>query len=100
MTCEEAADLIGPYVDDDLPMATRRRVEAHLLHCRDCAADAETLRITRSRLREEAAGEVVASDAFRARALGRLLADNPHVAADKETAAADPAQYQLPIRIG
>ena len=98
MTCEQAADLIGPYVDDELPSATRRRVEAHLLGCAACAWDAETLRITRSRLREEAAGEVVASDAFRARALARLHADNPHVA-DKEHAAADPAQYQLPIRI-
>jgi anti-sigma factor RsiW len=98
MTCEQAADLIGPYVDDDLPSATRRRVEAHLLGCAACAWDAETLRITRARLREEASGEVVASDAFRARALARLHADNPHVA-DKETVAADPAQYQLPIRI-
>ena len=98
MTCEQAVDLIGPYVDDDLPSATRRRVEAHLLRCRDCASDAETQRITRARLREDAGGEVVASDAFRARALRRLLADNPHVA-DKETAATDPAQYQLPIRI-
>ena len=97
MTCEEIGDLIGPYVDDDLPLATRRRVEAHLLGCRDCAAEAETLRITRARLRAEA-GEVVASDAFRARALARLAADNPHLAADREIAA-DPMQYQLPIRI-
>ena len=97
MTCEEIADLIGPYVDDDLPSATRRRVEAHLLGCRDCAAEAETLRITRSRLRAEA-GEVVASDAFRARTLARLAADNPHLGAS-EAAVTDPMQYQLPIRI-
>jgi anti-sigma factor RsiW len=97
MTCEEAADLIGPYVDDDLPAKTRRRVEAHLLLCKACAWDAQTLQIARSRLRGDV-GEVVASDAFRARTLHRLLAANPHVAA-AETAAADPAQYRLPIRI-
>ena len=99
MTCEEAADLIGPYVDDDLPEGTRRRLEVHLLSCRECAWDAQTLRITRDRLRADAP-DVVASDALRARTLARLLADNPHIQhtqAGTETAAADPTPYQLPI---
>lgn len=97
MTCEEARSLIGPYTDDDLPAEARRRVEAHLLSCRDCAWDTQTLAITRSRLRE-GIGEIVASDAFRARALSHLIADNPHVTV-AEPATEAPAQYQLPIRI-
>ena len=97
MTCEDVADLIGPYVDDDLPEATRRRAEAHLLACRDCAWESQTLRITRERLRGDAP-DVVASDAFRARTLARLYQDNPHTA-EPESPASDPAQYRLPINI-
>lgn len=99
MTCEEARDLVGPYVDDDLPEPTRRRLQRHLLHCPACAHDAEGLRITRERLRD-GAGDVVASDAFRARALARLHADNAHLAAEPEPSSPpNPAQYQLPIRL-
>jgi len=98
MTCQEAADLIGPYVDDDLPESTRGRLQRHLLNCPACAHDAETLRITRERLRGQA-GEVVASDAFRARTLARLHADNEHLSAEPAPAETEPAQYRLPIRI-
>jgi anti-sigma factor RsiW len=96
MTCEQAADLVGPYVDDALPLATRRAVEAHLLACAACAWDAQTQRIARERLREETGGEVVASDAFRARTLARLVADNPHLHADTTN---EPSPFQLPIPI-
>ncbi len=98
MTCREAADLVGPYVDDDLPEATRSRLQHHLLNCQPCAHDAETLRITREHLRGQA-GEVVASDAFRARTLARLHKDNEHLSAEPALAEAEPAQYRLPIRI-
>ena len=97
MTCEDAADLIGPYVDDDLPEATRRRLEVHLLACQGCAWEAQTQRIARERLRGDAP-DVVASDAFRARTLACLYQDNPH-AAEPENPVIDPAQYQLPIKI-
>jgi anti-sigma factor RsiW len=98
MTCEQTEELIGPYVDDDLPSEARRRVESHLLRCTGCAWQAQTQRITSERLREHAAGEVVTSDAFRARALTRLREDNPHLTAPTEEAT-DPAQYRLPIEI-
>ena len=105
MTCLEARDLIGPYVDDDLPEATRRGIQRHLLGCPACAHDAEGLRIARERLRETGDGaETVASDAFRARTLARLHADNPHLVpgdpihASEMSSLAGPAQYQLPIR--
>jgi anti-sigma factor RsiW len=105
MTCLEARDLIGPYVDDDLPEATRRGIQRHLLGCPSCAHDAEGLRIARERLRDFGdAGETVASDAFRARTLARLHADNTHLAPADPVHAGEmrhftgPAQYQLPIR--
>lgn len=99
MTCDEAADLIGPYNDDDLPAGAKANVEAHLLACRACAWDALTLQITRGRLRNDGTGDVVASDAFRARALSHLHADNPHLAPPPSEGSVDPAQYQLPIRV-
>jgi anti-sigma factor RsiW len=98
MTCDEAADLIGNYVDDDLPQITRRRVEDHLLGCRDCAWEAQTQRITRDRLRD-GIGEIVASDAFRSRVLARLRSDNPHLAPHDEVDIATDSQYRLPISI-
>lgn len=97
MNCEQAIDLIGPYVDDDLPAQTRLMVEEHLLRCRDCAWDAQSLRITRDRLRGDTP-EVVASDAFRARSLALILEDNPHITAE-EAPPIDPAQVPLPIRL-
>ena len=95
MTCEQAMELIGPYLDNDLPTETRRRMEKHLLGCRTCAYESESLRITRERLKDDA-DEVLASDAFRARVLTRLKADNPHLT-PAEPVAYDPLQFQLPI---
>ena len=98
MTCAAALDLLGPYVDDDLPTESRRRVEAHLLTCRDCAWEAQTLRLTRERLRD-GIGEVVASDAFRARTLARLHADNAHLAPTADVPQPDPLQFRLPFKV-
>ncbi|MBC8101275.1 MAG: hypothetical protein H7Z41_01630 [Cytophagales bacterium] len=97
MTHAEAYDLLGPFVDGDLPDETRRRLESLLFADRDLAWEAQTLALTRARLRE-GMGEVVASDAFRARALARLHRDNPHLAA-ASAAAEEPTQYQLPIQV-
>jgi anti-sigma factor RsiW len=96
MTCDEATDLVGPYVDDDLPYITRRRVEEHLLGCQHCAWEAQTLRIMRDRLRD-GIGEFVASDAFRSRLLARLRSDNPHLTPNEEAENPGAAQYRLPI---
>jgi anti-sigma factor RsiW len=97
MTREEAYELIGPYVDGDLPEEVRHRLETILFSDRDLAWDVQTLVVTRARLRE-GVGEVVASDSFRARALARLQRDNPHLAGS-EGSTEQPEQYQLPIRI-
>lgn len=95
MTCGEVTELIGPYLDDELPGEARRRVEKHLLTCQPCAWEAQSLRITRDALRSEAV-EVFPSDAFRNRTLNLLRADNPHLTT-VEPATEEPVQYQLPI---
>ena len=95
--CDATSDLIGPYVDDGLPERTRRRVEEHLLRCRDCAWEATTMRIARERLRADAGEAAFASDAFRTRTLTRLRADNPHLAPENDPTVPGPAQFELPI---
>lgn len=99
---ESLRELIGPYLDDALPTETRRRVESLLLRDKDASWEAQSLRITGERLRGEA-GEVVASDAFRARVLHKLRTDNAHltpVSVPHGENADDPAQYALPIKVG
>jgi anti-sigma factor RsiW len=97
LTCGQTTDLLGPYVDNELPTESRRRVEAHLLACTTCAWDAHSMRIAKERLKGESE-EVVASDAFRARVFGRLLADNPHVTGS-EPETVSPEQFRLPFKV-
>lgn len=85
-------------MDDELGVETRRAVDAHLLRCHACAYETQSLRITGERLKGDA-GEVIASDAFRARTLRALYADNAHVQADAEPVAATPEQFRLPIGV-
>ncbi len=96
LICDHAAELIGAYLDDDLPAEMRHRVEIHLLKCTDCAYEAQSLRITQERLRGEV-GEVIASDSFRTRVLRSLYNDNPHITADSEPSPIEPGQFTLPI---
>lgn len=98
MTREEAYDLLGPYVDDELPEEARRRLETMLFQDKDLAWEAQTLAITRARMRE-GIGEVTASDAFRARVLNALHRDNAHLGSS-ETESVDETQFRLPIVLG
>ena len=97
MTREEAFDLLGPYVDGDLPEETRHRIETVLFSDRDLAWEAQTLMVTRARLRE-GIGEVVASDSFRARTLALLYAENQHLVGS-DTEAVEQTQYRLPMAL-
>ena len=36
VVCREAVELVTDYLEDTLSQAQRRRLEAHLAHCRDC----------------------------------------------------------------
>lgn len=92
---ETIAELIGPYVDDDLPAELKARVERAMLASPEVAWEVATQRLVRERLRE-GTDEGIASDAFRARLLRKLYADNPHLK-DTETAETE-GQIALPIR--
>jgi anti-sigma factor RsiW len=46
MTCREVIDLLTDYVEDALPAAERRRVEAHLATCDGCTTYLEQMRET------------------------------------------------------
>jgi anti-sigma factor RsiW len=99
MNNDTIRELIGPYVDDDLPTEAKRRVEEAILSSPELAWEVQSLKITRERLRTDA-GEVVASDAFRARTLRVLYADNPHLQTeDTETKIKEAGQFTLPIKL-
>jgi anti-sigma factor RsiW len=51
MTCQEAVDLMGQAVEDELPPAFRAGFEAHTAECAPCATYLEHLRLTRDALR-------------------------------------------------
>ena len=46
LTCREVIDLLTDYVEDALPAAERRRVEAHLAICDGCTTYLEQVRET------------------------------------------------------
>ncbi len=46
MTCREATELLGEYVDGQLPPARRAELELHLASCADCSNYLHTYRQT------------------------------------------------------
>lgn len=46
MTCRELVDFLGAYLESELPDEVRRRFDAHLAACLECAAYLETYRET------------------------------------------------------
>ncbi len=94
MNDDAVADLVGPYVDDDLPAELKRRVEEALLASPQLAWEIATQRLVREKLKSDA-GEVMASDAFRTRLLKKLYIDNPHCRQPEEVEAE--GQIALPI---
>ena len=46
MTCRETVDLLGDYVDGELPPEIRRSVDVHLAGCPECATYLATYRAT------------------------------------------------------
>jgi anti-sigma factor RsiW len=46
VTCRETVDLLGDYVDGDLPGEMRREVDAHLAGCPECTTYLATYRTT------------------------------------------------------
>ena len=54
MTCAEAADLIEPYLDDELEPGARAEVHEHLASCADCGESLARLRDLRTDIQTHA----------------------------------------------
>jgi len=46
LPCQELVELVTDYLDDHLPLSTRRQFEAHLAQCSGCGAYLEQMRQT------------------------------------------------------
>jgi anti-sigma factor RsiW len=46
IVCQEAVELVTDYLEGSLPRRSRRRFEAHLRACPNCAAYLEQIRLT------------------------------------------------------
>jgi anti-sigma factor RsiW len=46
LVCQEVVELITDYLEDALPRAQRRRLEAHLAACENCTEYLEQMRAT------------------------------------------------------
>ncbi len=51
MSCDEAQDLLEPWLDGDLPAGEAARVRAHLDRCAACAAELELAALIQTELR-------------------------------------------------
>src|SRR3954471_24084980 len=51
MACEDARELLGSYLDDELAMATRLELRRHLRECPECAAQQQRQETLRNALR-------------------------------------------------
>jgi anti-sigma factor RsiW len=46
LTCQELVELVTEYLENQLPVSTRQRFEAHLAQCSGCRAYLEQMRQT------------------------------------------------------
>jgi anti-sigma factor RsiW len=75
MECKLAESLLGDYLDGELSEELHEQVRCHLLSCRSCAWEVESLRETLAALRESAFSIAPAPE-FRERLLLRLLQEH------------------------
>lgn len=69
LSCRELVALLTDYLEDELPVPTRARVEAHLATCPDCTAYLKQIRTTiaaAGRLRVQDVPEPVLGELLRA----------------------------------
>jgi anti-sigma factor RsiW len=75
MDCKLADNLLQDYLDDELTEELRDQVRAHLIRCRRCAWEVESIRQALSALRESALPAAAGED-LRDRLLLHLLRDH------------------------
>jgi len=80
MHCELVGSLLPNYLDEDLTEELAQQVQAHLVRCRRCAWEVESIRQSVAALRESSEAASPSAE-FRARLLGELLRDHRAAAA-------------------
>ncbi len=75
MDCELVGSLLPNYLDDDLTEELAEQVQAHLIRCRRCAWEVESIRQSVAALRESSQTAQPAAE-FRARLLADLIRDH------------------------
>jgi anti-sigma factor RsiW len=96
MDCELVGSLLPNYLDDDLTEELAQQVQAHLIRCRRCAWEVESIRQSVAALRQSSQTLQPAPE-FRARLLADLIRDHragtarrPGVASDRAAATRTP----------
>jgi anti-sigma factor RsiW len=77
MQCERARELLGPYVDGELPAEEHRAVAAHVEACSSCSAEVSDYRRIGLALAE--GGRTLPSEAVRARVRAGLVHEAAHL---------------------
>jgi len=80
MDCKLASSLLANYLDEELGEELAEQVQAHLIGCRRCAWEVESIRQSVQALRQSAAAAEPNRE-FRERLLGELLRDHRAAAA-------------------
>lgn len=97
MDCALVLELLPNFLDDELTEELSQRVQAHLIRCRRCAWEVESLRQSAAALRESAA-HLRPSAEFCQRLLDDLLRDH-RAAAARRPHRTPPLWQQEPRRI-
>lgn len=98
MDCELVGNLLPNYLDGDLTEELAERVQAHLVACRRCAWEVESIRQSVAALRQSFQAAQPASE-FRARLLTDLLRDHRAAAARRPDSPAREAPTRAPIYV-
>ncbi|HEY6866515.1 MAG TPA: zf-HC2 domain-containing protein [Candidatus Eisenbacteria bacterium] len=73
MDCNEVLEQLSDYLDEDARAELCREIDKHLIHCRDCRLEVDTLRMT-IRLVQENSKETIIVPLRAVQQLDRALA--------------------------
>jgi anti-sigma factor RsiW len=82
MNCKLVESLLPNYLDDELSEELSEQVRAHLIRCRECAWEVESIRQSLEALKQASRAEEPSAD-FRERLLSQLIRDHRTAMAGK-----------------
>jgi anti-sigma factor RsiW len=98
MNCELVASLLSDYIDDELNEELREQVSRHLLVCRDCAWEVQSVKETLTALQASASTEWL-SEGFRRKLLARLIEEQRSAAGQSAENTAELAGRESRLQI-